>query len=339
MKHSRIAAIFFVLSTLAVGTNCQTPLALAGETPANSRKPIIGINCDIDGEKPRLINLSAPYVQALKKVGAIPVILPPMSEEDLTAILGKLDGVLMVGGADYPPALYGQKNEPKTVLMDEERWRFDVLLAKTVVDKTKLPFLGICAGSQALNISRGGSLIQDIPTKLPEMKVAHASKDGWQKGFNKHEVNFAKLTKLKGIYGIDKLSVPTSHHQCVDKVGDDLQIAATADDGMIEAVELKGKRFVVGVQWHPERDFSANQQLFKNFISAAQEIADSKIADSKIADSKITDSKITDSKTPDSKSSESKDANEATGRNNSTTSSSSNKSGETAGIQSRFTAE
>lgn len=347
MKHSRIASLFIVLSTFAVATNCQPSAVFADEThksgcdaiaqsscysnqksnsvetskstsvvaqKANARKPIIGINCDIDGEKPRLITISAPYVQALKNVGAIPVILPPMAEEDLTAILGKLDGVLMVGGADYPPALYGQKNEPKTVLMDEERWRFDVLLAKTVVDKTKLPFLGICAGSQALNISRGGSLIQDIPTKLPEMKVAHASKDGWQKGFNKHEVNFAKLTKLKCIYGIDKLSVPTSHHQCVDKVGDDLQIAATADDGMVEAVEMKGKRFVVGVQWHPERDFSANQQLFENFIGAAQEIADSKVF-------------------------ESKNVNEAGGRSSSTTSSRSKTSGETAGLQTRFTAE
>lgn len=290
MKHSRIAAFLFVLSTFAAGNICLPADAKAEESskatqqaaqqannikPASSRKPIIGVNCDIDGDKPRLINLSAPYIQAVKNAGAIPVILPPMSEEDLTSVLANLDGVLMIGGADYPPDLYGQKNDPKTVVMDEERWRFDILLAKTVVDKTKLPFLGICAGSQALNISRGGSLIQDIPTKLPEQKIAHASKDGWQKGFNKHEVSFSKLTKLKDIYGIDKLSVPTSHHQCVDKVGDDLQIAATADDGMIEAVELKGKRFVVGVQWHPERDFAANQQLFKNFIGAAQEIANS----------------------------------------------------------------
>jgi len=88
--------------------------------------------------------------------------------------------------------------------------------------------------TEALNISRGGSLVQDIPTKLPEMKVAHASKDGWQKGFNKHEVRFAKLTRLKGIYGIDSLSVPTSHHQCVDKPGEDLVVAATTD-----AVALK----------------------------------------------------------------------------------------------------
>lgn len=282
MKHSRIAAILVVISTLAAG-NCPTPVARADAKDATNdavrktcaKKPIIGVNCDINGDKPRMIGLSAPYVQALKNAGAIPVLLPPMSEEDLQAVLANLDGVLMIGGADYPPNLYGQKVEPTTVEMDEERWRFDILLAKTVVDKTKLPFLGICAGSQALNVSRGGSLIQDIPTKLPAMKVAHASKDGWQKGFNKHEVSFAKLTKLKSIYGIDRLSVPTSHHQCVDRLGDDLQVAAIADDGMVEAVELKGNRFVFGVQWHPERDFSANQKLFKDFINAARNLDES----------------------------------------------------------------
>lgn len=284
MKHSSIAAILIVLSTMS-GGNCLAqeagkPAADARNSSsiaapeASGRKPLIGVNCDINGDKPRLIGLSAPYVQALKNAGAIPVLLPPMPEEDLKTVLANLDGVLMIGGADYPPRLYGQKVDSSTVEMDEERWRFDILLAKTVVDKTKLPFLGICAGSQALNISRGGSLIQDIPTKLPQMKVAHASKDGWQKGFNKHEVSFAKLTKLKRIYGVDRLSVPTSHHQCVDRVGDDLLIAATADDGMVEAVEMKGDRFVVGVQWHPERDFAANHNLFEDFINAARKVGE-----------------------------------------------------------------
>jgi len=290
VKLSNTAALLIILSSaFSAHYHFTTPVSAAesqigADRPADAtvkiasreeRKPLIGINCDIDGDKPRMVGLSALYVQALKNSGAIPVVLPPMSEADLKTVIANLDGVLMIGGADYPPNLYGQKTEPKTVEMDEERWRFDILLAKTVVDKTNLPFLGICAGSQALNISRGGSLIQDIPTKLPGMKVAHASKDGWQKGFNKHEVTFSKSTKLKSIYGIDKLNVPTSHHQCVDKVGDNLQIAATADDGMIEAVELKGDRFVVGVQWHPERDFAANQELFKKFVGVAREIANS----------------------------------------------------------------
>jgi len=265
VKHIAIAATLVLLAFM--------PFDCAALSAAESKelpKPIIGINCDIDGDKPRKIGLSAPYIQALKNIGAIPVMLPPMSEEDLEQVLKNLDGVLMIGGADYPPDLYGQQIEPKTQLMDEERWRFDILLAKTVVDKTKLPLLGICAGCQALNISRGGSLIQDIPTKLPEMKVAHASKDGWQTGFNRHLVNLSNSTKLQRFYGIKSLGVPTSHHQCVDKTGQDLIVAATADDGVVEAVELKGDRFVVGVQWHPERDYPANKELFKNFIHAAR---------------------------------------------------------------------
>jgi putative glutamine amidotransferase len=271
VKHFCIAALLSIFALFAL----FVPVSLCAEETKEpiARKPLIGVNCDIDGDKPRLIGLSAPYIQALKNSGAIPVLLPPMPQEDLSRVLKTLDGVMMIGGADYPPSLYGQKTDSKTEVMDEERWRFDILLAKTVVDKTRLPFLGICAGCQALNISRGGSLVQDIPSKLPEMKVAHASKDGWQKGFNKHEVRFAKLTKLKGIYGIDSLSVPTSHHQCVDKTGDELAIAATTDDGVVEAIELKGQRFVVGVQWHPERDFPANRDLFKNFVDAAQKVS------------------------------------------------------------------
>lgn len=269
MKQFRVSAVLLILAT-------WMPTSAFAEDSAKTDdgKPMIGINCDINGDKPRLIGLSAPYVQALKQSGAIPVILPPMPEEDLNRVLKTLDGVMMIGGADYPPTLYGQKTGSKTEIMDEERWRFDILLAKTVVEKTKLPFLGICAGCQALNISRGGSLLQDIPTKFPDMKVAHASKEGWQKGFNKHEVRFAKLTKLKNIYGIDSLNVPTSHHQCVDKTGDDLAVAATTDDGIVEAIEMKGQRFVVGVQWHPERDFPANRDLFKNFVSAAKNDAE-----------------------------------------------------------------
>jgi len=279
VKHFSIAALLVILALLV-------PNSLRAEETKETaaRKPLIGVNCDIDGDKPRLIGLSAPYIQALKNSGAIPVLLPPMSQEDLSCVLKTLDGVMMIGGADYPPSIYGQKTDSKTEIMDEERWRFDILLAKTVVEKTRLPFLGICAGCQALNISQGGSLVQDIPTKLPEMKVAHASKDGWQKGFNKHEVRFAKLTKLKGIYGIDSLSVPTSHHQCVDKAGDELVVAATTDDGVVEAIELKGQRFVVGVQWHPERDFPANRELFKNFVDAAQIVAASERKSSRVSE-------------------------------------------------------
>ncbi|MBC7999554.1 MAG: gamma-glutamyl-gamma-aminobutyrate hydrolase family protein [Leptolyngbya sp.] len=259
----------FVMMTVVLATSCSSPVWAKSTASEINRRPIIGVNVDVDGDKPRLFKVSAKYINAIKESGAIPLLLPPMNAEQLRQVLHGLDGVLMVGGADYPPDLYQQKTEPTTSLMDEERWRFDILLAKTVVEETEMPFLGICAGCQALNISQGGSLIQDIPTKLPEMKVAHASKDGWQTGFNVHEVTFEKGTKLKEIYKVDALSVPTSHHQCVEKLGKDLRVAARTADGLTEAVEMPGKRFVFGVQWHPERDFSANNKLFQNLVESA----------------------------------------------------------------------
>lgn len=259
----------FVMMTVVLATSCFSPVWAKSTASEINRRPIIGINVDVEGDKPRLFQVSAKYINAIKESGAIPLLLPPMNAEQLRQVLHGLDGVLMVGGADYPPDLYQQKTEPTTSLMDEERWRFDILLAKIVVEETEMPFLGICAGCQALNISQGGSLVQDIPTKLPEMKVAHASKDGWQTGFNVHEVTFEKGAKLKEIYALDTLSVPTSHHQCVDKLGKDLKVAARTADGLTEAVEMPGRRFVFGVQWHPERDFSANNKLFQNLVESA----------------------------------------------------------------------
>ncbi len=141
MKHFSISALLIFLAVFV------SPSAQAEEAQkAIARKPIIGVNCDINGEKPRLMGLSALYVEALKNSGAVAVLLPPMPEDDLNRVLKTLDGVMMIGGADYPPALYGQKTGDKTEVMDKERWEFDILLAKTVVEKTKLPFLGICAG-------------------------------------------------------------------------------------------------------------------------------------------------------------------------------------------------
>lgn len=259
----------FVVLTVVLATSCFGPVSAKHTASEINRRPIIGVNADVDGDKPRLLQVSAKYINAIKESGAIPLILPPMNSEQLRQVLHELDGVLMIGGADYPPDLYQQKTDPTTSLMDEERWRFDILLAKTVVEDTELPFLGVCAGCQALNISQGGSLIQDIPTRLPEAKVAHASKDGWQKGFNTHDVSFEQGTKLKEIYGVETLSVPTSHHQCVDRLGKNLKVAAKTADGLTEAVELPGQRFVFGVQWHPERDFSANSKLFQSLVESA----------------------------------------------------------------------
>lgn len=248
---------------------------LAGETESIaavevSNKPLIGINCDVQGEKPRKIGLSHLYVEAVQKAGGIAVLLPPMAPADLNTVLPHLDGVLMIGGDDYPPALYGEKPHASVSIMDKTRSDFDMALVKAAIAQKDMPFLGICAGCQALNIGAGGSLIQDIPSHRPESKVMHASKDGWQKGFNSHIVDFAEGSKLSKILGHKAASEPTSHHQCVDKLGQGLKAAASTADGVVEAVEMPDRSFVLGVQFHPERAFERNQKLFEEFVQSAR---------------------------------------------------------------------
>lgn len=234
-------------------------------------KPVIGINCDVQGEKPRKININNLYIEAIEKAGGIPLLLPPMSAENLAQIMPQLDGVMMIGGDDYPPELYGAKPHASVSIMEKSRSDFDMALVKNVIEDKSLPFMGICAGSQALNIGAGGTLIQDIPSHNPKSEVMHASKDGWQKGFNSHIVELAADGKLAKILEHKSVTEPTSHHQCVDKLGKGLKVIASTADGVIEGIEMPDHDFVVGVQFHPERAYERNEKLFAEFIKRAAE--------------------------------------------------------------------
>lgn len=254
------------LSALALSLAPTAAQADSGK----AQKPIIGVNLDLEGVEHKEGTISVLYYEAIKKAGGIPLLIPPVSKADLQEILPKLDGIMMIGGADYPPSLYNKETEPKTSIMEKERSDFDVELTKTALATPDMPILGICAGCQVLNIQPGGSLIQDIPTHQPTSKVMHASHDGWKKGFNKHEVTFETDSKLGAIYKAP-LAVPTAHHQCIDKVAPGFRVVAKTADGLPEAIEKVGDRFVVGVQFHPERDYEANKALFAELIRVAAE--------------------------------------------------------------------
>lgn len=242
------------------------------QTVTSENKPVIGINLDLNTEGSKY-SISARYLDAIAKAGGIALLVPPMSAAELAQVLPNLDGMLMIGGDDYPPSSYGQKTEAKTSIMAPTRSQFDMLVVRSVLAQPPMPYLGICAGSQVLNIGSGGELIQDIPTAKPESKVAHSGKNGWQgNAAGSHVVTLNSASKLATVYSGKPLAfaVPTSHHQCVSKLGKDLQVAATAGDGVTEAIELPGDRFVVGVQWHPERDFENNSVLFAELIKQAK---------------------------------------------------------------------
>ncbi len=240
----------------------------AAECSTPSPKPVIGINIDM-GSNPHEASIPTYYFEAVEKSGGLPVLLPPLPAEDIPYALSKLNGLLLIGGDDYPPSLYGEKPEPKTSIMVKTRADFDVALAKAALAMPELPILGVCAGCQVLNITCGGSLVQDIPSHHPESKIVHGGPYDAKEGPHRHRVSFEPDTLLCKIYSGTPLMVPTSHHQCVGAVGQKLNIVAKSDDGLPEAIERSGGRFVVGVQWHPERDFENNKGLFAEFIRNA----------------------------------------------------------------------
>jgi len=233
-------------------------------------KPIIGINVDLKKGPPPEAVLQMPYLEAVEKSGGIPVMIPPLNDEDLRRVLSRIDGLMFIGGADYSPRRYCEDQDDTVKLIDERREGFDFLLLDEALKFQGLPILGICLGCQLLNIGLGGSLLQDIKKHIPHSTVPHASPNGWEVGFNNHDVIVQKDSQIYRIYNKERFAVSTSHHQAINRVGKGLKVVAHSDDGVVEAVELPERKFCIGVQWHPERDYEGNKPLFDEFVSACR---------------------------------------------------------------------
>lgn len=234
-------------------------------------KPLIGLNLDIKAGPPPTASIQATYYQAVAESGGIPILIPPMSQPDTEDLLRKMQGLVLIGGDDYSPDLYGETTHMSCSLLDPTRQEFDLRLVKTAITQTKIPILGICGGCQLLNICLGGSLIQDIKSEIPNSQVTHTNPDGWHSGFARHNVLVITPSLLQEIYATSQISITSSHHQAVKVLGSGLKATAHAEDGVIEAIELPTRPFTLGVQWHPERDLTGNQLLFRAFISRANE--------------------------------------------------------------------
>ncbi len=230
-------------------------------------KPLIGINLDITSGPPEEARIQTTYTEAIIKSGGIPILLPPMPDDDLAEAVRRLDGIMLIGGPDYCPSLYKEEADGTVDLVHSRRQQFDLHLLRLVLKRANMPLLGVCAGAQLLNIELGGTLIQDIKTSFAHSQVEHNSQNGWKNGFNKHDVKIDKDSIIAGLYKTDRVAVPTSHHQSVKDLGAGLKVTAQADDGVIEAIELEQSLFVVGVQWHPERDYETNKPLFDKLVS------------------------------------------------------------------------
>ena len=205
------------------------------------------------------------YLIAVEEGGGIPILLPPQPFTDATVerVLDAVDGLVVSGGADVDPARYGAEADPRTdsPRHDRDAWETALILAAM---RRGMPVLAICRGLQVLNVALGGSLVQHVPDVSDEQ---HGGTPG---GFTRTDVGISGGTRVRDVLGAvgDRLSVHCHHHQAVDRLADGLEVAATSPGGLVEAVELPGDAFVVGVQWHPEQD-EADRRLFRALVGAA----------------------------------------------------------------------
>jgi len=250
--QTRRGLLFLMLVATAALFGCRAqPLADGG-----ARAPLIGIAS----------LTSHNYVRAVREAGGVPVVLPNADGaiDQVDVYVALLDGLLMPGGDDIPPSEYGEQPHESVTILDDDRYRFEKALGAAWIRDTDKPLLGICLGSQWINVLHGGSLVQDIPSEYGGL--SHRDRE--------HAVAIEPDSKLAAILGATATNVNSYHHQAVGDVGDGLRVVARCPDGVVEATETTDPdRFLIGVQWHPERlvpDDQRQQRLLRAFVDAAR---------------------------------------------------------------------
>ncbi|MBI2931758.1 MAG: gamma-glutamyl-gamma-aminobutyrate hydrolase family protein [Planctomycetes bacterium] len=210
------------------------------------RKPLIGLNCRLVVEEAdTYYKLDRHYPRAIEKAGGVPFILPFVrSPEEASEWLDRVDAVAFTGGPDIDPCRWGEPPHPEAQLMHPEKEESDFLYAAEAL-RRDIPVLGICLGSQLLNVALGGSLHQHI---------------GEHHRNARHGVEVG-ASRTREVLGMARPQVNSSHHQAVHRVGAGLRVTAMSPDGVIEGTESEKHRFVVAVQWHPERIADQPEQL------------------------------------------------------------------------------
>jgi gamma-glutamyl-gamma-aminobutyrate hydrolase PuuD len=203
----------------------------------------------------------ANYVRAIEQAGGRPLLVPP-SDDAVEETIGALHGLVLPGGADLEPQLYGQEPHEETYGVVPERDRAELTLLQGALER-ELPVLAICRGSQVLNVARGGDLVQHLPEVVGHER--HKVRAGV---FADHDVRIDAGSRLGELVGAHA-PIKSHHHQGIGRVGSGLREVAWADDGTVEAVEDPEAAFVLGVLWHPEA--GEDRALFEALVEAARE--------------------------------------------------------------------
>ena len=244
-------------------------------------RPVIGLTTQtlhsIDGIPPALPAswvMNQRYFIAATMAGAVPWMIPLFDDDlaTLREIYERLDGLLIPGGVDINPAEYGEAVTPQCGNLDPARDRVELQLARWAMDDGK-PVFGLCRGLQVINVASGGTLWQDLASQNADFhKHDFFPTAGFERDHIAHEVDVVPGTRLARLLESTRVGVNSMHHQGIKQLGRDLVVSATADDGLVEAIEGTGDVFLVGVQWHPEvfeMSDPHTRHLFGGFIRAA----------------------------------------------------------------------
>ncbi|MBZ4487446.1 gamma-glutamyl-gamma-aminobutyrate hydrolase family protein [Microbacterium sp. cx-55] len=235
----------------------------------SDRVPVVGLSTYLERAKQgvwdvRAAFLPQQYFDAVTASGGAAVLLPPQPNPEPSAetVLDGLDGLILTGGLDVQPELYGAERHPLTdpARADRDAWELALLRGAR---RRGIPVFGICRGLQLINVAFGGSLHQHLPDDLGTERYRIGGGV-----FADNTVIVEDGTRLAGLVGAGEYGVHSYHHQGVDRVGEGLTVTARTDDGLVQAFELPGDEYLVAVQWHPEEN-SADRRLFLGLVAAA----------------------------------------------------------------------
>lgn len=241
--------------------------------PVRGRRPVIGLTTYLEQAKQGVWDVRAAflpevYVDSVTASGGIVVLLPPQPDPDATAgaVLDGLDGLILTGGIDVQPELYGAERHPLTDPARPDRDAWELALFRGAEER-RMPVLAICRGLQLVNVARGGTLHQHLPEAFGTERFRAGGGV-----FAVNEVVVDAGSRLAGLVGAGALEVHSYHHQGVDRLGDGLVATARTDDGLVQAFESDGDGYVVGVQWHPEQN-QEDRRLFAGLVAEASVFA------------------------------------------------------------------
>ncbi len=232
-------------------------------------RPLIGMTCSTHaGTRVLGYRLNQSYARAIAAAGGTPVLLPTLQDREvLRALFDSLDGLLLPGGTDIQPSIFGSEPHPSLDEVDPPLDEAELLLARWALSEEK-PVLGICRGHQVLNVAAGGTLYQDIDSEIPGALVHRVE----QRSAMAHPIRVEADSRTADVFGATELSVNSMHHQALREVAPGFLVSARAPDTVIEAIERPDHPFALSVQFHPEElvpGHEASERLLLAFVGEA----------------------------------------------------------------------